>query len=100
MSKNHKLAKSILDASFYKICNLIKWKCLLKGKEYYKVDTFYPSSKTCSHCNNKTNITDDLNVRKWSCPSCGNTNDRDINASINIMFEGIKLYLNKIATNN
>ena len=42
--------------------------------------------------NNKTEITNDLKVRMWECENCGNTNDRDINASINIMFEGIKIH--------
>ena len=92
MSSNHKLAKSILDAGFNKICELLKWKAKLLGKYYYQVDTYYPSSKICSHCDNKTEITNDLKVRMWECENCGNTNDRDINASINIMFEGIKIH--------
>ena len=92
MSSNHKLAKSILDAGFNKICELLKWKAKLLGKYYYQVDTYYPSSKICSHCDNKTEVTNDLKVRMWECENCGNTNDRDINASINIMFEGIKIH--------
>ena len=92
MSSNHKLAKNILDAGFNKICELLKWKAKLLGKYYYQVDTYYPSSKICSHCDNKTEITNDLKVRVWECENCGNTNDRDINASINIMFEGIKMH--------
>ena len=92
MSSNHKLAKNILDAGFNKICELLKWKAKLLGKYYYQVDTYYPSSKICSHCDNKTEITNDLKVRMWECENCGNTNDRDINASINIMFEGIKMH--------
>lgn len=92
MSKNHNLAKSIIDASFNMICNMLKWKTIIQGKYYYQVDTFYPSSKTCSRCGNKTNITNNLSVRKWTCENCGNENDRDINASVNIMFEGLKLH--------
>ena len=95
--QNHKLAKSIVDASFNKICQLLKWKTKILGKYYYQVDTYYPSSKTCSHCDYKTDITNNLNIRNWECPKCGNLNDRDINASINIMFEGLKIhYLNTI----
>lgn len=92
MSSNHKLAKNILDAGFNKICELLKWKAKLLGKYYYQVDAYYPSSKICSHCDSKTEITNDLKVRMWECENCGNTNDRDINASINIMFEGIKIH--------
>ena len=92
MSSNHKLAKNILDAGFNKICELIKWKTKVLGKYYYQVDTYYPSSKICSHCDSKTEVTNNLNVRTWICENCGNTNDRDINASINIMFEGVKMH--------
>ena len=96
MSKNHNLAKSIIDASFNMICNMLKWKTTIQGKYYYQVDTFYPSSKTCSRCGSKTDITNNLSVRKWTCKNCGNENDRDINASINIMFEGLKLHYKTI----
>ena len=90
MSKNHYIAKELLDASFYKICEKLLWKSKQKGKYYYQIDTYFPSSKICSHCGSKTEKTNDLNVREWICSSCGSNNDRDINASINIMFEGLK----------
>ena len=92
ISSNHHLAKVVLDASFNKICELLKWKTKLQGKYYYQVDTFYPSSKMCSHCGGKTEVTNNLNIRSWECTNCGNKNDRDINASINIMFEGLRIY--------
>ena len=92
MLKNHRLASSIENASFNKICNILKWKCKLLHKYYYQIDTYYPSSKICSHCGYKTDVTNNLSVRKWECKSCHNINDRDINASINIMFEGIKIH--------
>ena len=95
MSSNPILAKSILDASFNKICSLLKWKVKLQGKYYYQIDTYYPSSKICSHCGNKTEKTNNLSIRRWQCEVCGNENDRDINASINIMFEGLKLHYQK-----
>ena len=92
MTHNHNLAKNILDASFNKICQMLKWKCNLMGKHYYQVDTYFPSSKKCNHCDNITSETKDLKVRNWVCNKCGFENDRDINASINIMFEGLKMY--------
>jgi putative transposase len=92
MSSNHNIAKNILDASFNKICEMLKWKCKLHGKYYYQVNTYFPSSKKCSHCENKTELTSGLNIRNWTCDVCGNENDRDINASINIMFEGLKIH--------
>ena len=93
MSSNHRLSKLILDASFSKICELLKWKSKLEGKHYYQVDMYYPSSKTCNRCGERCEITNDLNVRSWECDVCGNLNDRDLNASINIMFEGLRLYM-------
>ena len=89
---NHHLAKAVLDASFNKICELLKWKTELQGKYYYQVDTFYPSSKMCNHCGSKTEVTNNLSIRNWKCTNCGNKNDRDINASINIMFEGLRIH--------
>ena len=90
MSSNHKIAKNILDASFNQICEILKWKAKQKGKYYYQVDKYFPSSKICSHCGERTYKTNDLGVRNWICDNCSNENDRDINASINIMFEGLK----------
>ncbi|MBQ6404886.1 MAG: transposase [Bacilli bacterium] len=90
MSKSHLIAKNLLDASFHKICEMINWKCMEKGKYYYQVDSYFPSSKLCSHCGSKTEKTKELGVREWECEECGSINDRDINASINIMMEGLK----------
>ena len=92
MTQNHNLAKSIIDASFTSLCTYLKWKSECLGKYYYQVDAYYPSSKTCNHCDNISNITNDLSVREWTCPSCGLELERDINASINIMYEGLKIH--------
>ncbi len=100
MMQNHRIALQVSDASFNKICERIKWKCKLSHKYYYQVDTYYPSSKTCSRCGYKTDITNNLNIRKWECSHCHNENDRDINASINIMFEGLKLHYKNLLYNN
>ena len=95
MSKNHSLAKNILDASFFKICNMLEYKSKEKGKYYYQIDTYFPSSKMCSHCGSVTKKTNNLGVREWICDNCSSINDRDINASINIMFEGLKYCFDK-----
>ncbi len=95
MSKNHHLSKSIHDASFHKICSMLQEKCEEKGKYYYQVDTYYPSSKTCSVCGTKTKQTESLGVREWECEVCRTHHDRDINASINILFEGLKYCFDK-----
>ena len=95
MSKNHSLAKNILDASFFKICNMLEYKSKGKGKYYYQIDTYFPSSKMCSHCGSVTKKTNNLGVREWICDNCSSINDRDINASINIVFEGLKYCFDK-----
>ena len=90
MGKNHKLSKAILDASFNKICSMLEWKSKIKGKYYYQVDTYFPSSKICSVCGEKEEKISNLGIREWDCERCRTHHDRDINASINIMFEGLK----------
>ena len=94
MTHKSNLSKNILDASFSKICCMLDWKSKIKGKCYYQVDTYFPSSKICSHCGEKSEKTTNLGVREWVCDNCRSLNDRDINASINIMFEGLKYCLN------
>lgn len=87
MLKNHKLAKDIFDCSWYELARQLEYKGAWYGCEVFKINRFYPSSKTCSHCGC---IQDKmpLNVRKWVCPDCGTHHDRDINAAINILMEG------------
>ena len=98
MIYNNNLSKYILDASFTMICNLISHKAKLNGKYYYQINTYYPSSQLCSKCNHKESKLKNLNIRTYKCPHCGLELDRDINASINIMYEGLKLHYQKITT--
>ena len=86
--------KTLSDASFSKLCSLIEWKSKLKGKFYYKINTYYPSSQICSCCGYRNRSLKDLSIREYDCPCCGSHNDRDINASLNIMFEGLKIHYN------
>ena len=89
MQRNHKLAQSIADASWGTFLKLLSYKCKMDDKQLVKVGRFYPSSKTCHHCGY---VKEDLSLkdRKWKCPHCGQMIDRDLNASINILNEGIK----------
>ena len=93
MVQNKHLSKYILDTSWYELIRQLKYKCMWKNKKLYQIDPYYPSSQICSHCDYKFEKVKDLSIRKWECPRCSSTNDRDINASINIMFEGIKKYM-------
>ena len=90
MLKNHKLAKSIQDASFGNFCNMIAYKAKEQHRQYIKIGTYYPSSKLCHYCGFKYKGLK-LDERFWTCPECGTYLDRDENAAINILNEGLKI---------
>jgi len=84
MQKNHYLAKSISDVSWSKFIEFLKYKSEWYGAKLIQIDKFFPSSKTCSVCGYKIDKLP-LSKRKWTCPYCNTTHDRDINASKNIL---------------
>lgn len=90
MLKNHKLAKSIQDASFGTFCNMIAYKANEQHRQYIKIGRFYPSSKICHCCGFKYKGLK-LEERFWTCPNCGTYLDRDENAAINILNEGLRI---------
>ena len=96
MIKNHQIAKSLQDATLSEIMRQLIYKAKWKFKKIYQIEPYYPSSQICSHCDYKNEITKNLNVREYVCPNCHNKLDRDINASLNIMFEGLKIYMKEI----
>lgn len=94
MLKNHKLAKSIQDASFSSFCNMIAYKSEQKNRIYLKIDRFFPSSKICHHCGFKYKGLK-LDERFWTCEKCGTYLDRDENAALNILHEGLRILKEK-----
>ena len=88
MVKSHKLAQSISDASWGELIRQLAYKCQWYGRELIKLDRWFPSSKRCGSCGH---IIDKmpLDVRKWNCPKCKTTHDRDINAAHNILAAGL-----------
>ena len=90
MTKNHKLAKAIQDASFGTLVSMLKYKAKWNDRQIIEIGRFYPSSKTC-HCCGYVNNDLTLNDREWTCHKCGIHHDRDINAAINIKYEGLRL---------
>lgn len=90
MLRNHNLASGIASASWSELTRQLTYKCGWYGRKYIKVDTFYPSSQTCSCCGYRNPDMKDLSVRRWVCPQCGTSHDRDVNAARNILVEGLR----------
>lgn len=90
MLKNHKLAESIQEMNFGEFRRILEYKANWYNRKIVYVDRFYPSSKTCNHCgyiNKQLKLSD----RQWACPQCGELIDRDYNAALNILDEGLKI---------
>ncbi|RBR31948.1 IS200/IS605 family element RNA-guided endonuclease TnpB [Enterococcus cecorum] len=90
MLRNHKLARSISDVSWSSFVAKLQYKADWYGREIIKVDMWFPSSQICSGCGHKDGKKS-LDIREWTCPICHTHHDRDINASINILTEGLRI---------
>ena len=90
MIQNNDLAKAISDCGWYELTRQLTYKAEWNNRKYIKIGRFVASSQTCHVCGYINPETKDLSVRGWTCPQCGTHHDRDINAAINILNEGLK----------
>ena len=89
--QNSKYHRQVADVSWFEFMRQIQYKCNWYGKQLVKVDRYYPSSQLCSCCGYQNKALKDIKIRKWVCPKCNTKHQRDVNASINILNEGIRL---------
>ena len=90
MLRNHKLAESIQEMNFGEFKRILEYKANWYNRKIVYVDRFYPSSKTCHNCgyiNKQLKLSD----RQWICPNCGEIIERDYNAALNILDEGLRI---------
>ena len=93
MYKDHNIAKSLNSNPLGEIIRVLKYKALWNNKKLIQIDRYYPSSQVCSVCEFQNKELKNLSIRKYECPMCHTKHDRDFNASVNIMFEGLKIYM-------
>jgi len=91
MVKNHNLAKAISDCGWYELTRQLGYKSDWNNRQYIKIGRFTKSSQPCNVCGYINTETKDLSIREWICPQCGTVHDRDVNAAINILNEGLRL---------
>ena len=93
---DNKKARAIIDAGWGQFTRLLEYKATWYGRSVIKIGRYVPSSQRCNHCGTINPAVKDLSVRSWVCPHCGMTHNRDYNAAINILQEGLKIATTKI----
>lgn len=91
MLKDRKFSKGISEVSWSEFRTMLEYKSSWYGKTVIAVAKNFPSSQLCSDCGYKHKDVKNLSLRKWTCPKCDTKHDRDINASINLKNEALRL---------
>ena len=82
--------KRVGDVSWSEFRRMLTYKSQWYGKELSVIDRYYPSSQICHVCGHRDGKKSE-DIRNWICPHCHSELDRDINAAINILNEGLRL---------
>ena len=90
MLKDKRLSKAISDANFGEIRRQLEYKSAWHQKQLIVADRWFPSSQTCYKCGYQNRAVKNLGIRYWTCPHCKTEHDRDTNAAINILHEGLE----------
>ena len=90
-NKGFRNGKATMDNGYGMFLNMLEYKLTDRGKYLVKVDKWYPTSQICHCCGYQNPLLKDLSIRKWICPRCGSSHERDVNAAINILGEGLRL---------
>ena len=93
MKQNHYIAKCLTENPIAEIIRVLNYKATWNNKKLIEINRYYPSSQLCNVCGYQNRHVKDLSIRSWQCPECGRVHDRDVNAAINIMLEGLKIYI-------
>lgn len=96
MYQTKSIAVKLKDVPFTNFIETLSYKAKWQGKKVIKIDRYFPSSQVCSGCGYQNKTLKDLSVREWICPKCNAHHDRDVNASINIRNEGIKILIKQL----
>lgn len=82
--------KRVGDVSWSEFRRMLTYKSQWYGKGLSVIDRYYPSSQICHCCGHRDGKKSE-DIRKWICPHCNSELDRDINAAINILNEGLRI---------
>lgn len=85
--------KATFDNGYGMFCDMLEYKLRDRGKQFIRIDKWFPSSQMCSCCGTVHPEVKDFSIRNWVCPDCGAKHDRDVNAAVNIRNEGIRQFL-------
>ena len=86
--------KRVGDVSWSEFRRMLTYKSQWYGKELFAVDRYFPSSQICHCCGHRDGKKSE-NIRIWICPKCHSELDRDINAAVNILDEGLRILNSK-----